>query len=239
MRTYTAVIVDDTEEDLRESESIIREVMKSKRLPVQIKTLTNGYQLMADLEEQKTYDIFLLDLELPGYSGFELAEKIRLYDTTAYIVFYTAHDKLGHLSYAYHPYATLYKTLGNEGIKTVIGEVVDKIIENEQNWYIIKNERRLQKFSLKDVVYIERASRNAVFHTIYDQIYKERISLKELYKKLPEEYFIFTNPGTIINMKHVESLENGTIILSNKEFIAVSMRMVKEVKRKVMDFYGR
>ena len=138
MRTYTAVIVDDKEEDLKQSEEIIREVMKSKGILVQIKTLTNGHQLMADLEEKKTYDIFLLDLELPGYTGFELAEKIRVFDTTAYIIFYTAHDKLGHLSYAYHPYATLYKTLGYEGIKTVIGEVVDNIIENEQNWYIIK-----------------------------------------------------------------------------------------------------
>ena len=239
MRTYEAVIVDDKEEDLKESERIIREVMEDKGLPVQIKTFSNGHQLMADLEENLTYDIFLLDLELPGYSGFELAEKIRFFDKTAFIIFYTAHDKLGHLSYAYHPYATLYKTLGYEGIKTVIGEVVDNIVENEQNWYIIKNERRLQKFSLRDVIYIERASRNAVFYTTHGQEFKERVSLKELYKRLPEEYFIFTNPGTIVNMRHIESLEKGTITLSNKVTVPISMTMISEVKRKVMDFYGR
>ena len=239
MRTYTVVIVDDTEEDLKESEMIIRRVMEDKGIPVQIKAYLNGGQLMADLDENRMYDIFLLDLELPGYTGFQLAEKIRFFDKTAFIIFYTAHDKLGHLSYAYHPYATLYKSLGCEGIKQVIGEVIDTILENDQNWYIINNERRLQKFSLKDVIYIERVSRNAVFYTIQDQEFKERISLKELYKRLPEEFFIFTNPGTIINMRYIQSLEKGIITLSKKVTVPISMTMISEVKRKVMDFYGR
>ena len=239
MRTYSIAIVDDTEEDLKRSEKLISESMKKRGIPVKIEGFSNGYQLVSQIEEERSFDVFLLDLELPGYSGFELADKIRQFDMTSYIIFYTSHDHIGHVSYKYHPFATIYKTLDFEGIISVVNESIDEIIEKEKSWYVIKKERKLIKFTLKDIICIERDSKNAVFYMENQREYKERISIKELYNKLPQDDFVIVNSGTIVNMDHIVSVENTLITLDNEIKVLISTKKANEVRRKVMDYYGR
>lgn len=50
-------------------------------------------------KNQKCYDLYLLDVEMPGINGIMLAEKVRTFDYNAKIVFLTAYE-----NYARHGY---------------------------------------------------------------------------------------------------------------------------------------
>ena len=240
MRTFRVAVVDDSSEYLKTFTCVIKQKFEEKGQRAEIKTFQNGHQLVADLEDSIDYDIYLLDIELPGYDGFQLASRIRMVDKVSYIVFITAHDERGHFSYPYFPYAMLYKDQGEEPLRFIIDRICDELIRTEDKFYIIENTRRWIRFSLDSVVYIDRQSRNAVFHCTDNIVYEERKSLKEVYHSLPQDQFIMISKQSIVNMKHVLSVEGSYVKLENSKVrkLTISDTIIRDVKRKMMDYYG-
>ena len=241
MRAFKVAVVDDASEYLRIFTNVVKEKFEEKGQRAEIKTFQNGFQLLGDLEDSIDYDIYLLDIELPDYDGFQLAERIRMVDKVSYIVFITAHDEKGHFSYPYFPYATLYKDQGEEPVRFVLERICDELIRTEDKFYIIENQRRWIRFSLDNVVYIDRQSRNAVFHCMDNIVYAERKSLKDVYQALPQDQFIMISKQTIVNMKHVLSVEGPYVNIENTKvrILTISDTMIRDVKMKMMDYYGR
>ena len=58
---------------------------------VQVKCFFDA-SLLADLQKQNCYDLYLLDVEMPEVNGLTLAEKIRGLDYNTRIVFFTAQE---------------------------------------------------------------------------------------------------------------------------------------------------
>jgi CheY-like chemotaxis protein len=49
---------------------------------------TNGFEVLSALEKGKHFDIYCLDIFMPGFTGIEVAKEIRALDKTAPIVFF-------------------------------------------------------------------------------------------------------------------------------------------------------
>ena len=72
-------IADDNKEISHHIEEVVRkEAEKLKAdLMVETKTYTSCQVLRYDLEREQNYDVYLLDIEMPKFSGMQLAEFIR------------------------------------------------------------------------------------------------------------------------------------------------------------------
>lgn len=86
------VIVEDDIGFVEEVEKTIRDFHADKREAVESRHLEST-TLLEELKGQKSYDIYLFDVEMPGMSGLELAAKVRFLDTNARIVFLTSYEK--------------------------------------------------------------------------------------------------------------------------------------------------
>ena len=119
--------------------------------------------------------------------------------------------------------------------------ICEELISKEDKFYIIENTRRWIRFSLDDVVYIDRKGRNAIFHCRNNVIYEERKSLKDVYQLLPQEQFIMISKSTIVNMSHVLSVEGFYVNIPDEKVrrLVIAGAIVGDVKRKMMDYYGR
>lgn len=72
-------------------------------------TFSNAQLLLYEMEEKLYFDIYLLDIEMPGINGLSLAEKIRSMDDAGYIVFITSHLKFLINGYDYFAYQFIPK----------------------------------------------------------------------------------------------------------------------------------
>lgn len=87
------VIIDDNAEFLKEVYEIVKSYFEQCRIPVMIKTYNSSQLLLYDLNEKIIYDIYFLDIEMPGINGLQLASDIRKEDEKAIIIFITSYLK--------------------------------------------------------------------------------------------------------------------------------------------------
>lgn len=64
------VVVDDNETFLKQAQSIVKKCLTEKGMEYEIKLYNTPGNLVWDLEEQTYFDIFLIDIEMPGINAW-------------------------------------------------------------------------------------------------------------------------------------------------------------------------
>ena len=97
-----------------------------------VRKFSTATALLKDLDSGNTYDIYIIDLELPDLDGFVLIELIRAHNPVAHIIISTLHDEIWTLRklLARDVNAIIYKSGDGNEIITAIHEIV-----NGNNYY--------------------------------------------------------------------------------------------------------
>jgi DNA-binding response OmpR family regulator len=107
MGNRTILVVDD-EKNIRLT---LRESLKA--IDMDVDTAVNGEEAL-ERARQKSYDLVLLDLKMPGMDGIEVLRRLREFSTTAAVIVLTAHGtvesaveamKLGAVDFLQKPFA--------------------------------------------------------------------------------------------------------------------------------------
>lgn len=83
--------------------------------------------LVASMRAGRTYDFYVVDLELPDWDGFKLIEAIKTRHAAAHIIVSTVHDEIWTLRklLACKVNAIIYKSGNGEDIITAMDEILD------------------------------------------------------------------------------------------------------------------
>lgn len=164
----SAIIIDD---ELHARDNLT--ALLSAYLP-QVKVVASLDNAMAGLEEivRQNPDIVFLDIHMPDYDGFWLAERLRRLKKGNKIVFITAYDKLAIDAFKYAAFDFLTKPVDPEMLKGVIIRYQEEGKENavQKNLedllsFVNKNRLKLNTHdgfiivSVNDIVYC-KADRN-------------------------------------------------------------------------------
>lgn len=204
----------------------------------EIASYTHSNNLLYDIAEDKFFfDLILLDIEMPGNTGMELAEKIRPFLPNVKIIFITSH-----VEYAIDAFElSIFRYVPKDDVKRRLPAAIRdaiKLIELEDGKaYTIKTNSRLEKIPFKEILYIERDGKNASIAAA-SGVTKVRKSLQQVYEELASEEFIFIDGGYIVNMIHIMQVKEGTVILKNGAVLPVSRSHLQEVKAQINAYWG-
>ncbi|NDP28308.1 MAG: response regulator transcription factor [Flavobacterium sp.] len=212
----------------------------------EITAILNQAETALDEIREKEPNLILVDIKLKGAkNGIELAEEIRkIVDTP--IVFLTSSagkeiiNKVGHIN----PDGFITKPFSMEGLITSIELAFSNHKTKNEN----KSHERIIQRSTPSELFIRENGwlRRIVIAEIdwikaegtYTQInlnrrqYTLRNTVKELMKKLPEEFFLRVHKSYIVNIRNVEAL-NSNIIKINEEEIPVGKIYYQELLKKI------
>ena len=110
--------------------------------------------------------------------------------------------------------------------------------ETEADYYTITTVNKMEKFRFKDIIRISKNGKYAEFVT-KERTYKQRLSLNDVYKMLPEGDFVFIERGIIVNIFHISGMDVREITLSNQEVVTASRAYLKNVKEEVTRYWSR
>ena len=127
MGNRTVLVVDD-EKNIRLT---LRESLKA--IDMDVDTAVNGEEAL-ERARQKSYDLVLLDLKMPGMDGIEVLRRLREFSTTTAVIVLTAHGtvesavdamKLGAVDFLQKPFAP-------QEIRDVVAQVLGRQKRREE-----------------------------------------------------------------------------------------------------------
>lgn len=203
-----------------------------------IATYTNSENLLYDITEDRFfYDLILLDIEMPGSTGMEVAEKIKPYLPNAKVIFITSH-----IEYAIDAFElSIFRYVPKDDIKRRLSVAIEDAVKllqlEEGKVYTIQTNSRLEKIPYKEIYYIERDGKNASI-TGEAGISKVRKSMQQVYEELDSEEFIYIDRGCIVNMIHIMQIKDGMAVLKNGTALSISRSHLQEVKEQINTYWG-
>lgn len=247
-------ICDDETLLLNEIKKITEDCLQQKQTFSILSTYTDSRTLLYEIQDGKHFDLLLLDIEMPDLSGMELAEHIHKLLPDALMIFVTAHYKYAVDAYELHIFRYIPKNQLQNRLPHALKDAVTLLEIQNTDSYIISNQNRFERIPFKEILYIEKDGKNAVFHTARtnaqaearteDQAEKQsdgtryiRKTLTEIFEELHSEEFYFIERGFIVNLRHVTGIAHNDCILTNQIHLPISQSRLPEFKKKLNSYW--
>lgn len=186
------------------------------------KAIVTRYRSAFEAEELSLFDCLLLDVEMPGMNGIELAREIRGSDNKVPIVFISSHTEYSIDGYEVNALRFIDKN-SSEFMRRFF-ECMDKTayeVENSLNaFYNIRSNRKLIVIPMYEILYFEILDHDLVLHTAFGT-FKERKTISELKKDLPKQ-FVQIGRSYIVNILQVTQITTKLVSFRNGAILPVS-----------------
>jgi len=193
------------------------------------------------LEQIDGNKIYILDIEVPGKNGLELARKIRKKgDWTSPIIVVTSHEEFKNVGYT-GKILMLNFISKNTDLEKDLYETLEVALEINMSSKSLcyTNKGELYQISYQDILYIEKSLNDNICYVVTkNNIYTVRKTIKELEKQFSEDRnFVKTHRSCIVNLKNIKYIdfENNKIVFVNKEIDLLSRSNRKLLKERMKE----
>lgn len=217
---------------------IVERYMDGKREPYQMQEYGDSAHLLTDLERGIYFDLFLLDVELPGMTGLDMAHSIRSYYPEPVIIYITNHLQYAYKAFEVNAFRYIPKEELEEKLTEALEAVSPRLREQEKSCYIIRYYQDIQVLLLRDIYYIEKEGKYVVFHHRGGES-RDRKTLKEVLKEMGSKDFMEVGRDYAVNIRHLMAIENRELILRNNIVLPVSRYRVEALRERVMEYWGQ
>lgn len=231
-------VCDDDSAAAQSNREAVEDCLKGCGSMGEIAVYTRSDNLLWDITEDRFFfDLILLDIEMPGSTGMELADKIRPFLPQVKIIFITSHVEYAIDAFALSIFRYVPKNDTAQRLPAAIQDAIRLIQLEEGRTYTIRTSSRLEKIPYREILYIARDGKNAGIVTAGGRA-KVRKSLQQVYEELAAEEFIFTDRGCIVNMIHIMQVKEGSVILKDGTALPVSRSHLQAVKAQINTYWG-
>ena len=102
-------VLDDEPIFLERISKKIDSIYKKNHIKAAVDCYNNGKVLLDEVNDGRRYDIYVLDVEVPGISGVELGRKLREISEVSFILFLTAYPQYAIEGYDSRAYQYILK----------------------------------------------------------------------------------------------------------------------------------
>ena len=225
----------DDEKNIRE---LISNKIKKEYPNSEIVFFKSGEELLL---ESKDIDILLLDIQMPGRNGIEIARELRKKNNKTILIFVTAMGDYVFEAFDVNAFNYIVKPFNDNRFMDVLNKAINEYnssgeTEQETRYVMVSNKGMHTKVKLDEIIYAEVFNRKVVIHKIDEEI--------EYYGKMSElealvgESFFRSHRAYLINFKYVEKYDAKTIYME-KGKVLMAKKNYPEFVKKYMKYNQR
>jgi len=230
------IAICDNEKNTRE-ESM--HMVKSQCEDCHVDLYDSGIALLA---ASKEYDIYILEILLPGINGIETAKLLREKQSAqlqaeSMIIFITAHKEYMDAAFDVKAFHYLVKPIDEDKFKAVISRAINdcrKIKENAESHILIKNGNLYHKVFLSDIFYVESRDKKVIINSVNGAV--EYYGRMQEIENILGNTFFRCHRCYIVNMKHITQYNFNTIWVKNGDAIYLAQKRYSQFVNKFMMF---
>lgn len=181
------------------------------------------------------YDVLIIDIELDGISGLDVAEKIREKDHSIIIFFLTSYESYVFDCFKSYPTSFWRKPVKYEVFKADIKLAYEKMLDSNRYIKIIENRNKI-RLNCSDIIYIENKERKTYIYTTAG-VHTTNKQLSEFTQELDDKFFVRVYKSFIINLSYIYIIRENEIQMYNTDVMIPLSRTYKtNLKEKYINF---
>lgn len=190
-----------------------------------------GEDLLGSTEK---YDIVFLDIDMPGISGIQTAEKLRELGTESEIIFLTSHVEFVYEAFKVRAFRFLKKPVDPE----TFSEAFLNAVKNcEKEKIVIEYKGAVTELNVENIAYIEASGEGTFVYDNKGSYTQSPVSMKEWTERLKDKYFFRIHKTYLISMNYVASYEKNTVqLIGFKDPFPIARRSVSEFRTVYLEF---
>ena len=174
--------------------------------------------------ENNPVDLIFLDIKMPGIDGIAFARTI---PRQTLVIFVTAFAEFAVDSYEVEAVDFLVKPVDEKRFHKAVEKaatyhaLLEKSVKNTTEkitgeYIFVKADRRFVKINFTDITFVEALKDYVIIHTAEQRVIT-RMNLKAIQEQLPAALFIRISKSYIINIRHITSFDNNSILIGKHE----------------------
>ena len=223
---YKIAICDDDTKQIEYLQQIVTTRAQKNRHLINLRQYAEAKHFLFDYEEEKDFDILLLDIEMPGISGIELAKKVRLENATVQIIFVTGYYDYFSDGFDVSALHYLIKPVNDRKLFPVLDKAVENLMYRQRSVLLATSDADI-KVSLADITYVESENVYVVVHTVHGK-YRTRMSLGKFIEQL-DDTFLKVHRSYVVGLKYIKKITRMEITMLSGDTVPISRGMYDEV----------
>lgn len=179
-----------------------------------IRTFASAEEFLFEYEEDKAYDILLLDVEMKNMNGIELAKRIRTDNNRTEIIFISSHFEFVGEGYEVDALHYLIKPISADKLIQVLNKAVEKL-SVEPPSVVISCEGETVKLYESDILYVESFLHYIVIYT-KDKEYKIKESISAFEDKLSDNFYRI-HRSYVASLKYITRISRTSVNVGSIE----------------------
>ena len=138
---FKVAIIDDNKDFLKRIKKITEDILNVSMPEYEICVYESPVDMDEDLESGKQgyFDLYLMDIEMPGMSGLELAQTIRKKYAQPYLIFVTAHVGYSVEGYKHKAFYYVLKDRLKEMLTEALNDIAKEVSERTEPFFFLEN----------------------------------------------------------------------------------------------------
>ncbi len=226
-------ICDDRAEDCQALAALLQTEGKRLGLTPEIRVFDSAWKLLEALKTE-VFQVFFLDIYMPGLSGVEAARHIRGAFSDAAIVFTTTSS--GHMLDGFDIGAVHYLLKPVDGRR--VAQALSRCVQaaaKQQKYVLLPNGNARLQVALPSIRWIESINKDCLVNTM-DEVLSLRAKLTELLPLLPAPGFLLCHRSFIVNLAHVAYIKDYDFVMRGGALVPIKRQERAQIRELFEDY---
>ena len=227
-------ICDDEAQYVHQTAKLVQEYLGGRPdLSGQVFPFRLGRELLCQVEETGGFDLYLLDIIMPGLNGIETGRQLRQLGDGGEIVYLTTSADYAVDSYSVRAFFYLLKPLEKDRLFQVLDAAVKKLNERRGKAVLITTKDGPRRVLLDQILYVERVGRSLRYFCSGGAV--DSMSLRVPFHAaveplLSDPRFCQCGSSFAFNLQHVTGVSGQEVLLDSGGTAAIPRASVAPFK---------
>lgn len=215
----------------------LEDILEKRGIEASVSKFASASGLLQAIADGQSFDVYLLDIVMPGMDGVTLARELRTISASAPILFFTTSSDYAVEAFALGAAHYVVKPFTREEFVAAIDRALAQVPRQTSKGIVLKSADGLVNVAFDDLVYSESDEHYQHVHLVDGREVFTRMSGAELWQHLePARHFVRAGLKYILNLRHFQSVGKGGVTLPDGTVIEIPRRALPDVKDAYLRF---
>lgn len=228
-------VCDDDPGELSHVTALLEQYQAQKHIASRIDSFHNAMELM-DALRSVNYQLLLLDILMPGFTGIQAARELRAFDSETQIIFLTSSPEFAVESYRVDAFYYLLKPIREGELFPVLDRLLQKLHRTEDT-LLLTMPSGLVRLPYSRIEVLEVNSKRLLFYLTDGSVREIPGTLTQYEPQLlGHGGFVKVHRSYLVNMDYIQHFRSNELITCSGRAVPVSRLLSAAVRKEYLDF---